>query len=142
MFICNHCPFVIHLQEVIVHLAKQYQNQGINFVAVSSNDADSYPQDGPDKMKQLAREYGYEFPYLYDETQEVARAYGAVCTPDVFVFDGDLQSVYRGQIDDSRPGNGLPVTGADLGLILDALLGEFAYPEAIKPSVGCSIKWK
>ena len=121
MFICNHCPFVIHLQEVVVRLANQYQKRGINFVAISSNDVDNYPQDGPDKMKQLAREYGYDFPYLYDETQEVARVYGAVCTPDIFVFDRRLQSVYRGQIDDSRPGQGV-ATGEGLSRVLDILL--------------------
>lgn len=142
MFICNHCPFVIHVNSELVKLANEYSEKGIGFIAISSNDAENYPQDGPDKMKIHAKEVGYPFPYLYDETQEVAKVYDAACTPDLYLFDGDLKLVYRGQLDNSRPGNGVPVTGADLrSAIVAVLLGD-SVSDIQKPSIGCNIKWK
>ncbi len=141
-FICNHCPFVLHVNEQLVQLAKDYQSKGIGFVAISSNDVVNYPQDGPDKMKVHAQEVGYPFPYLYDETQEVAKAYDAACTPDLYIFDKELRSVYHGQLDGSRPGNGIPVTGADMRSVLDSLLQGIPYKGAERPSMGCNIKWK
>lgn len=141
MFICNHCPFVIHVNPEISKLGKEYQGKGLNFVAISSNDVINYPQDAPHLMKLKAKEEGYSFPYLYDETQEVARAYDAACTPDFYLFDADLKLVYRGQLDDSRPGNGIPLTGTDLRNAMDALLeGENPIKDQ-KPSIGCNIKW-
>lgn len=141
LFICNHCPFVIHVNPKISKLGKEYQAKGINFVAISSNDVENYPQDAPHLMKEKAQEMDYTFPYLYDETQEVAKAYDAACTPDFYLFDGDLKLVYRGQLDDSRPGNGLPLTGSDLRNAMDALLeGKIIDPNQ-KPSIGCNIKW-
>lgn len=142
MFICNHCPFVIHVNEQLVSLAKTYMEKGIKFVAISSNDIVNYPQDSPDLMKETAQRLGYPFPYLYDETQEVARSYDAACTPDFYLFNSDLSLVYRGQLDDSRPGNGIPVTGSDLRTALDQLLGGEKISERQKPSIGCNIKWK
>ncbi len=142
MFICNHCPYVIHVNEQLVKLAQDYQAKGISFIAISSNDAESYPQDGPSEMKKAALRLGYSFPYLYDESQETAKAYHAVCTPDFFLFDGEMKCVYRGQLDESRPGNGLPVTGKELRAALDALLAGEAPLQTQKPSIGCSIKWK
>ena len=142
MFICNHCPFVKHVNERIAALARMYQPKGIAFVAISSNDVENYPADHPDKMKETAAAEGYSFPYLYDESQEVARAYQAACTPDFFLFDGDLELVYRGQLDDSRPGNGIPVTGRDLEAAMKALLSGDPVPKDQKPSIGCNIKWK
>lgn len=142
MFICNHCPFVIHVNEELVRLAGDYQSKGIGFVAISSNDVENYPQDGPDKMKTHAHEQGYSFPYLYDETQEVAKAYDAACTPDLYVFDGNLKSVYHGQLDDSRPGNGMAVTGSDIRNVLESILENKPYEGLQKPSIGCNIKWK
>ncbi|WP_159948633.1 thioredoxin family protein [Polaribacter septentrionalilitoris] len=142
MFICNHCPFVIHVNEQLVKLGNEYQPKGINFIAISSNDVENYPQDAPHLMKKLAEDLQYPFPYLYDETQEVAKAYDAACTPDFYVFDGDLQSVYHGQLDDSRPGNGKTVTGTDMRNALDTLLEIKTPIENQKPSVGCGIKWK
>lgn len=142
MFICNHCPFVIHVRDQLVQLAKDYQPRGISFVAISANDVVTHPQDGPDKMAELARELGFSFPYLYDETQVVAKAYDATCTPDLFVFDGDLRCAYRGQLDDSRPGNDIPVTGSDLRAALDAILAGQQVNPVQKPSIGCNIKWK
>ena len=142
MFICNHCPFVIHVNKQLVQLAQAYTDKGFGFVAISSNDVENYPQDGPDKMKSHAAEQGYPFPYLYDETQEVAKAYDAACTPDLYVFDADLKSVYHGQLDDSRPNNGVPVTGSDIRNVLDSLLSGIAYEGTQKPSIGCNIKWK
>ena len=142
IFSCNHCPYVIHVNPELVRVAKDYQARGVSFVAISSNDVDKYPQDGPDKMKELAEQVGYTFPYLYDETQAVARAYDAACTPDIYVFDGALTLVYRGRLDGSRPGNDLPLTGADLRAALDAVLaGEAVNPKQY-PSAGCNIKWK
>ena len=142
MFICNHCPFVKHVQPELVQLAKDYQPSGIAFVAISSNDVDNYPADSPENMKADAERLGYPFPYLYDESQEVARAYSAACTPDFFIFDGDLKLVYRGQLDDSRPGNGVPVTGRDIRNALDNILGGQPVGAEQRPSVGCNIKWK
>ncbi|MEM9648251.1 MAG: thioredoxin family protein [Bacteroidota bacterium] len=141
MFICNHCPFVIHVNPEISKLGKEYQSKGIGFVAISSNDVVNYPQDAPHLMKQNAKDEGYSFPYLYDETQEVAKAYDAACTPDFYLFDGHLQLVYRGQLDDSRPGNGIPLTGNDLRSALDALLTGNEISRNQKPSIGCNIKW-
>lgn len=142
MFICNHCPFVIHVNEEIVRVANDYRSQGFGFVAISSNDIENYPQDAPDKMWKVARKYNYTFPYLYDETQEVAKAYDAACTPDFYLFDAGLKLIYRGQLDDSRPGNGIPVNGRDLRQALDAVLRNAQVSEDQKPSIGCNIKWK
>ena len=142
MFICNHCPFVIHVNEQLVKLANDYVSKGINCIAISSNDVVDYPQDGPDKMKQHAKTNHYPFPYLYDETQDVAKAYDAACTPDFFLFNGDLKLVYAGQLDNSRPGNGVPVTGKDLRAAMDALINNEALSTNQKPSMGCNIKWK
>lgn len=142
MFICNHCPFVIHVNSQIVSVANAYAEEGISFVAISSNDVINYPQDSPERMKIHAVEESYPFPYLYDETQEVAKAYNAACTPDFYVFDADLKLTYRGQLDDSRPGNGLPVTGKDLRHALDCLLENKVNTALQKPSIGCNIKWK
>ena len=142
MFICNHCPFVKHVDEAIVSLAKDYQAKGVSVIAISSNDVENYPQDSPELMKEEAEKVGYTFPYLYDETQEVAKAYDAACTPDFYVFDKDLKCAYRGQLDDSRPGNDKPVTGKDLRAALDEILEgkEVSAPQI--PSLGCNIKWK
>jgi peroxiredoxin len=142
MFICNHCPYVKLLNEAIVKAANDYQAQGIAFVAISSNDVQQYPDDGPDQMKIVAKQVGYSFPYLFDETQEVARAYDAACTPDFFVYDKDLKLAYRGQFDDARPGNNKPVTGTDLRLALDALVSGKEVATDQRPSIGCNIKWK
>ncbi len=142
MFICNHCPFVIHVNEELVQLGNQYQQQGISIVAISSNDVTNYPQDGPAEMTVHGKQVGYPFSYLYDETQEVAKAYDAACTPDFYLFDKDLSLVYRGQLDDSRPGNGLPVDGKDLRRAMDALVDGRNISELQKPSLGCNIKWK
>lgn len=141
MFICNHCPFVIHVNPEISRLGKEYQTQGIAFIALSSNDVENYPQDAPHLMKEVAREQLYSFPYLYDETQVVAEAYQAACTPDFYLFDGNLELVYRGQLDDSRPGNGIPLTGNDLRSAIDALLNNKEIDSNQKPSIGCNIKW-
>lgn len=141
LFICNHCPFVLHINKKLVEVAHAYQVKGIGFIAISSNDALNYPQDGPDKMKTRAEAFKYPFPYLYDETQEVAKAYDAACTPDIYVFDKDLALAYHGQFDDSRPGNDIPITGNHLTQALDNILVN--KPIAFqKPSIGCNIKWK
>lgn len=142
LFICNHCPFVKHVNAGVVRLANQYQPLGIAFIAISSNDVEKYPEDSPELMKETALAEGYPFPYLYDESQEVARAYDAACTPDFYLFDGAATLVYRGQLDDSRPGNGLPVTGADLENALKHLLAGKPISPDQKPSLGCNIKWK
>lgn len=142
MFICNHCPYVIHLNEEMVRLAADYKAKGVAFVAISSNDVDNYPQDGPDKMKAHAAANDYNFPYLYDASQSVAKAYDAACTPDFYVFDGDLNLAYRGRLDASSPGNGKPVTGAELRGALDGVLVGGAVAERQYPSMGCNIKWK
>ena len=142
VFICNHCPFVKHIDEGIVAMANDYQPKGISFIAISSNDVINYPQDAPDLMKLEAKKVGYDFPYLYDETQEVARAYDAACTPDFYLFDQDLKCVYRGQMDGSRPGNDVPVTGQDLRIATDSLIEGNPISENQIPSLGCGIKWK
>ena len=142
MFICNHCPYVKHVQHELVRLANDYQSRGIAFIAINSNDVEKYPDDSPENMKKVAEELGYPFPYLFDETQEVAKAYQAACTPDFYIFDSELKCVYRGQLDDSRPGNGKPVTGESIRAALDALLHNEPVQNTQKPSIGCSIKWK
>lgn len=142
IFSCNHCPFVIHVNDELVRLGHDYEPKGVGFVAISSNDVDNYPQDGPDKMKALAEEVGYPFPYLYDETQAVAKAYDAACTPDIYLFDENRKLVYRGQLDGSRPGNDKPNDGADLRAAMDALLSGKAITDRQYPSAGCNIKWK
>jgi len=142
MFICNHCPYVKHVREHLSQLVREYQARGVAVVGISSNDALQFPDDGPEKMKQEARAAGYTFPYLYDEDQEVAKQYRAACTPDFFVFDKDRRLVYRGQMDDSRPNSGRPVTGKDLRAALDAVLAGRPAPADQKPSMGCNIKWK
>jgi peroxiredoxin len=142
MFICNHCPFVKHVRDELARIGREYQDRGAAIVAISSNDAEAYPADAPDAMRAEKREAGYTFPYLFDESQEVARAYHAACTPDFFLFDDDRKLVYRGQLDDSRPGNGVPVTGRDLRAALDAVLAGRLVSEDQKPSLGCNIKWR
>jgi len=142
MFICRHCPFVKHLEKALAQLGSDYKQSAVGIVAISSNDAENYPDDAPKSLAEQAREVGFTFPYLHDETQEVARAYDATCTPDFFLFDDGLKLVYRGRFDDSRPSSGLPVTGTDLRAALDALIaGEPVNPEQ-RPSMGCNIKWK
>ena len=141
-FICNHCPFVKHLRDELSAAAAQYAADGVGVVAVMSNDVVTHPDDSPDLMAKEADEAGYQFPYLYDESQEVAKSYGAACTPDFFLFDADMTLVYRGQFDDSRPGNGKPVTGADLGAAVEKLVAGEPVPEQQTPSIGCNIKWK
>lgn len=142
MFICNHCPFVKHVNAEIIKIAKEFSARGVSFIAISSNDVSRYPEDSPEKMKDVADQLGYPFPYLYDEIQEVAKTYDAACTPDFFVYDQFLTLVYRGQLDDSRPGNGIPVTGSDLRQALEAIIQRKPVPRDQKPSIGCSIKWK
>ncbi|MBU2904863.1 thioredoxin family protein [Arenibacter algicola] len=142
MFICNHCPFVKHLNAEIAKTAVEYQPKDISFIAISSNDVENYPQDAPHLMKLISIEQKYTFPYLYDESQEVAKAYDAACTPDFYLFDANLKLVYRGQFDNSRPGNGIPVTGEDLKTAMDTLLAGKKINEKQKPSMGCNIKWK
>jgi len=142
MFICNHCPYVKLIQDKIVEVAKHYQQKDINFIAINSNNAEKYPADSPENMHKNAEHLGFTFPYLYDESQEVARAYQAACTPDFYVFDKNLLCVYRGRFDDATPGNGKTVTGIDLTHALDALLSGKKISEDQKPSVGCNIKWK
>jgi peroxiredoxin len=142
MFICNHCPYVKHVNDELIRIARDFKAKGVSFIAISSNDASLYPEDGPEEMRRTAQRLGYPFPYLYDESQEIARAYDAVCTPDLFVYDKDLFLVYHGQIDGSRPRNNIPVSGSDLRWALQNLLeGKPALADQ-KPSVGCSIKWK
>jgi len=142
MFICNHCPFVKHVQHELVSLAKEYQARGMSFIAISSNDIETYSEDAPDKMRENAKTLGFTFPYLYDETQDVAKAYQAACTPDFYIFDKDLRCVYRGQLDDSRPGNNIPVTGKDIRAALNNILNDQPVSDVQKPSIGCNIKWK
>lgn len=142
-FICNHCPFVVRIQEGLAKFGSDYMSQGIGVAAISANDIVNYPQDAPDKMKELSESLGLTFPYLFDETQEVAQAYGATCTPDLFLFDSELKCAYRGQFDEARPGNNKPVTGEDLRKAADLLIAGKPVPvEDQKPSIGCSIKWK
>jgi len=142
MFICNHCPFVKHVLDGILQLANDYIPRGVSFIAINANDYEAYPDDSPDNMKKLAQEKSFPFVYLVDTTQEVARAYEAACTPDFYVFDGGLSLVYRGQLDDARPGNEVPVTGKDIRAALDALLSGQPVSDQQKPSIGCNIKWK
>ena len=142
MFICRHCPYVRHVRAGIAQLGRDHVDTGLAIVAISANDPETYPEDAPASLAEEAREAGYTFPYLFDETQEVAKAYHAACTPDFFLFDGDRRLVYRGQFDDSRPGNGRPVTGADLRAAIDATLAGRPVAEDQVPSVGCSIKWR
>lgn len=142
MFICNHCPYVKHLNEGLVEFANEYKQKGIECIAISSNDVENYPQDSPDLMKELSEKHNFPFPYLYDETQEVAKAYKAACTPDFFLFDRDLKLFYRGQFDDSRPGNRKLVSGSDMRAAANSLIeGEEDFEPQI-PSMGCNIKWK
>ncbi len=142
VFISNHCPYVKHIRQGLAAFGRDYQARGLAMVAINANDVDRYPDDAPDKMADEARTHGYTFPYLFDETQEVARAYRAACTPDFFLFDGDRRLVYRGQFDASRPGNGVPVTGEDLRKAADAVLEGGSPSDDQHPSVGCNIKWK
>jgi peroxiredoxin len=142
VFMCNHCPYVKHIQSRFAELAKEYQARGVAVVGISSNDVESYPDDSPEKMAEEIQRVGYTFPYLYDESQEVAKAYHAACTPDFFLFDKDRRLAYRGQFDDSRPRNGRPVTGVDLRAALDAVLAGRPVPSDQRPSAGCNIKWK
>jgi len=141
MFICNHCPFVIHVNPELVRIANEYKNEGVSFIAISSNDVENYPEDAPDKMSIVAKVLKFPFPYLYDKRQEVAKAYDAACTPDFYVFDGDKKLTYRGRLDQSRPTNGLPLNGADLRAAIDSTLKGEAI-ETQYPSAGCGIKWK
>jgi len=142
VFMCNHCPYVKHIRSRFAELAKEYQAKGVGVVGINSNDIESYPDDGPEKMAEEIKQVGYTFPYLSDESQEVAKAYRAACTPDFYLFDRDRRLVYRGQFDDSRPGNGRPVTGVDLRAALDAVLAGRPAPSNQRPSLGCNIKWK
>jgi peroxiredoxin len=141
-FICNHCPYVVHIADAFAAFAREYQPRGLAIVAISANDIVTYPQDAPDKMALFAKQHGFTFPYLFDETQEVARGYDAVCTPDLYLFDADRKLVYRGQFDDTRPRSGATPTGADLRAAADAVLAGQTPNADQKPSVGCSIKWK
>lgn len=142
VFSCNHCPFVKHILQGLVQFAREYQAKGLAMVMISANDVANYPEDSPEKMAELARQAGFTFPYLYDESQEVAKAYQAACTPDFFLFDADHRLAYRGQFDDARPGNDVPVTGHDLRAACDAVLSGKAPSAEQKPSLGCNIKWK
>jgi peroxiredoxin len=142
MFICRHCPFVRHVQEELARIGKDYARESVAIVAISSNDPVAYPNDAPERLREQAEELGFRFPYCFDESQAVARAYGATCTPDFYVFDAGRRLVYRGQLDDSRPGNGIPVTGRDLRAAIDAVLSGRAVSNQQKPSIGCNIKWR
>jgi thiol-disulfide isomerase/thioredoxin len=142
MFICNHCPFVKHINAELVRLANDYKSKGIGFVAISSNDVINHPEDAPGLMTQVAKNLKYPFPYLYDESQEIAKAFDAACTPDFFIYDKELRLVYRGQLDDSRPGNEIPVTGKDIRRALDCLINNEPVPQEQRASIGCNIKWK
>jgi len=142
MFICTHCPYVKHVEKGLAALGTDYDGKSIAIVAISSNDAAAYPDDAPEGLRAQAQRLGFRFPYLYDESQELARAFHAACTPDLFLFDGDLKLVYRGQFDASRPGNGVPVTGQDLRAAMDAVIAGKPVPKEQKPSIGCNIKWK
>ena len=142
VFMCNHCPFVRHIREELAPFVKRYQAKGLAVVAISSNDVEAFPEDGPEVMAREVEGFGYTFPYLFDESQSVTRAYKAACTPDFFLFDQERRLVYRGQFDGSRPGNGVPVTGADLGAAVEALLKGTPISSDQRPSIGCNIKWK
>ena len=141
-FICNHCPFVIHINQELVAIANAYSSKKVSFIAISSNDIVNYPQDAPHLMKKNAKKFHYPFPYLYDETQEVAQLYDAACTPDIYMFDANLKLIYHGQLDDSRPQNGKPLTGKDLRHALDCIVTGKENAELQIPSLGCGIKWK
>jgi peroxiredoxin len=141
-FFCNHCPFVKHIRDAFVRFATEYQPRGLAVVAINSNDAEAYPEDSPAAMKTEAAAHGFTFPYLYDETQQIARDFHAACTPDLYLFDKDRRLVYRGEFDDSRPGNDVPLTGNELRAAVDALLAGRPIPSPQKPSIGCNIKWK
>lgn len=142
MFICKHCPFVKHVEAQLAQIGKDYEDKNLGIVAISANDASNYPDDAPDQLQAMAKELGFTFPLCYDETQETAKAYTAACTPDFFLFDGNRSLVYRGQLDDSRPGNDKPVTGQDLRNAIDAVLAGKPIFDIQKPSIGCNIKWK
>jgi peroxiredoxin len=142
MFICRHCPFVLHVKNELVRLGKDYEGKAVGIVAVSSNDADTYPDDAPASLKEMALELGFRFPFCHDETQQVAKAFSAACTPDFFLFDEQRKLVYRGQLDGSRPGNSVPVTGRDLRAAIDAVLAGRSVDPKQTPSIGCNIKWK
>lgn len=142
MFICNHCPYVKHVNSGLVELAEKYIAKGVSFIGINSNDASRYPEDSPEQMTVSAKRNNYPFPYLYDERQEVARSYGAACTPEFYVFDKELMLIYHGQMDDSRPSNSIPVTGKDLALALDLTLAGKPYTGLQKPGIGCGIKWR
>jgi peroxiredoxin len=142
MFICNHCPYVKHIQHALVQLANHYQSEGIAFIAINSNDVSQYPEDAPDKMTEVAQKWAYPFPYLYDESQTVARAYQAVCTPDFYIFDKALRCVYRGQMDGARPGNTIDPNGQDIRAALNNILQGLPVNPDQTPSIGCNIKWK
>jgi thiol-disulfide isomerase/thioredoxin len=142
LFICNHCPYVIHINPILIKISKKYKNLGVNTIAISSNDVDKYPEDSPLKMNKHAKANKYNFPYLYDETQEVARIYDAACTPDIYLYNSNNLLVYRGQIDDSRPGNNEPLTGGDLIHAIECLINKVENTKTQKPSIGCNIKWK
>ena len=142
MFICRHCPFVKHIQQELARIGNDYSDKDVGIVAISSNDAESFPEVSPASLKQMAEELGFTFPFCYDESQETAKVYAAACTPDFYLFNEARELVYRGQLDDSRPGNGIPVTGKDLREALDAALGDEPVIEDQRPSIGCNIKWK
>jgi len=142
MFICRHCPYVVHVQKELARIGMDYVDKDIGIVAIASNDVEGYPDDAPERLKEMAVELGFRFPYLYDESQEVAKAYTAACTPDFFVFNEKRSLVYRGQLDNSRPGNDVPVNGEDLRAALDAVLADEPINPDQRPSVGCNIKWK
>ncbi|XOV91950.1 MAG: thioredoxin family protein [Bacteroidota bacterium] len=142
MFICNHCPYVLHIEDEVSRVAREYQEKGVGFVAISSNDIDKYPDDDPEGMREQAKRAGFTFPYIYDESQEVAKAYEAECTPEFYVFNASLECVYRGRLDAASPGNGKPIDGADLRRALDNLISGRNIPLDQKPSMGCNIKWK
>ncbi len=142
MFICRHCPYVQHVQSELARLGRDHAREDIGIVAISSNDAANYPEDRPESLREMAKELGFTFLYCYDETQDVARAYHAACTPDFFLYDAHRRLVYRGQLDDSRPGNGKPITGQDLRTAIDAVLSDGPILKDQKPSIGCNIKWK
>lgn len=141
-FICNHCPYVKHVAHELAAMGAEYSRKGVSMVAINANDADTYPSDSPEKMIEEVAQRGYTFPYLYDETQETAQAYHATCTPDYFLFDSNLNLVYRGQLDDSRPGNDIPVTGKDLRQAIESLIAKKPISPDQKPSIGCNIKWR
>lgn len=142
MFICNHCPFVVHIRDELARIGLDYSEKDVRIIAINSNNVDAYPADSPENMKKTAAEWGLTFPYVFDEDQSVAKAYRAACTPDLFVFDGEQRLIYRGQLDDSRPSNDKPIDGRDLRAALDAVLAGQPASDDQQPSIGCSIKWK